>query len=107
MSLNWLLSVDYQAVASHIQAQFQEQTPDDPAEALNFEHFRRVLSEHVDNLMTGEPFNEDTKLTDILFDQFDLGVIESVSVTDVPGAVARLDGKTVILPAVIIEVQFL
>lgn len=105
MSLNWLLSVDYQAVASHIQAQFQEQHPDEPSEVCNFEHFRRVLSDHVDNLMTGEPFNEDTKLTDILFDQFELGIVDKVSVTDVPGAIARIGGKTFILPMVIIEVH--
>lgn len=105
MSLNWLLSVDYQAVASRIQAQFNEQHPDEPIEVCNFDYFRRVLSDHVDGLMTGEPFNEDTELTDILFDKLELEVVDKVSVTDVPGAIARVEGKTFILPMVIIEVH--
>ena len=105
MSLNWLLSVDYQAVASHLQAQLK-QAPDEPEQMLGFSYFHGVLKEHVDNLMTGEPFNEDTVLTDILFAEYDLGVIDAVSVTDRPGTVVRVGGRNYILPLVKIEVKF-
>lgn len=105
MSLNWLLSVDYQAVASRLQAQWREQNPDTQMDENGFGYFHQVLKAHVDNLMAGEPFNEDTELTDILFDQFEFGVISNVSVTDVPGAIARVDGQTFILPMVKIEVH--
>jgi len=106
MSLNWLLSVDYQAVASHLQAQLP-QASDEPEEISAFSYFHGVLKEHVANLMTCEPFNEDTVLTEILFAQYDLGVIDAVSVTDVPGIVVRVSGRNYMLPLVKIEVKFI
>lgn len=105
MSLKWLLSVDYQAVARHLQAQVA-QSPDDDTDTYTFEWFHAALKDHVDGLMSGEPFNEDTELTDILFAQYELGVISNVSVTDAPGTVTRVEGRNFILPLVKIEVNY-
>lgn len=105
MGLNYLLSVDYSAVVTHLKPRLDENDfADDPNTTHGFNWFKQTLGEHLTQLMSGEPFNEDTVLTDILFSHYDLGVVKSAGVSDVPGAIARVGGTNYLLPFIKIEV---
>lgn len=126
MSLKYMLSVDYQAVVRHLLAHhplpFDPATDEEtrtvpeefeplvtPYRNAHFLHFRDVLDEHVTHLMSGQPFNEDSELTEILFKDYRRlphGIVSSAQVTDCPGTVVREEGETYVLPLVFIEVQF-
>lgn len=115
MRLRYLLSVDYQAVVRHLLEKTPlPQLPDDVTEievrgGFYFEHFRSILADHAEGLMSYEPFNEDSELTGILFKEYTnlgYGTMEGISVSDVPGTVVREGGECYILPLVKIEVEF-
>ncbi len=93
MRLRYLLSVDYQAVVRHLLEKSElPQLPDDLSPFASrggyyFEHFRSILAEHAEGLMSYEPFNEDWELTNILFKEYanlGHGTMESISISDVP-----------------------
>lgn len=115
MSLKYLLSVDYQAAVRHLLDQYPLPATDDIPDPdgyqwmFAFTHFREVLKEHVDTLMTGQPFNEDLELTNILFEDYirlGYGMVCSASVSESPGTVVREGGVDFILPLVKIEIEF-
>lgn len=117
-----ILSIDYTAIAEHLAKRLEEaQDPDAPVHQLEFFGVRGILTSHVQELalQLHKPFNrrrpdsifgerdvnEDTVLTDLLFADQGESVVIDMAVSSLPGHVARVKGKTFIMPAVIIEVE--
>ncbi|MNM27102.1 hypothetical protein D3C81_375860 [compost metagenome] len=109
-----LLRVDYPAIAELLHTKLEEaQDPDTPPHELCFVATRSILAGKVESLLMEmyRPFNGDSSeekdpLVNILF--ADLGSHDSVmdmGVSQSPGFVARVHGKNVVLPLILIEVS--
>lgn len=105
MALTFTLSVDLDALAEHLVTHYPPYGNDDLTKNTEFEHYREVLDNHVEQMMSGDSCDEAPELTSILFKHYTTGSITDILITRKPGYVSNNGKRSVIIPLVVIELN--
>lgn len=105
MPLALTLSVDLEALAEHLVTHYYPHDNDDLTNQTEFEHYRTVLDNHVEQIMNNGECDQSPGLTNVLFNRYTTGSIADILVTRNPGYVSNNGKRSVIIPLVVIKLN--
>lgn len=109
MKLTHTVNVDYDELAEYLCLHYNYSLDDKDSPLLpsmSFEYFREVVDQHVEDLMDADSFASDTGLTEILLRRHTFGSIANILVTRSPGYVVNNGKRKLVLPLIILEIDY-
>ena len=101
-----VVSVDYAELAAYVQQYYYLESQDDPLPYATFKFTQGMLAQHVEKLMDESATDDNPALTQILLRNHLLGSVTDIMVSYSPGRFERYEGQAVILPLILIEIDY-